>query len=324
LGFSVGEGKTLWKKTGQDRFFIFKLMPTEGFVSCLKDRGTYSRLGEFMVSAGGPLFTLLCLGITWVSWFVIDWSFLGETPAILVRQTLALLMTMTAISLAYNLWPHDGVLSGSSVANDGKQMLAALLGKGYPSANHYQRNLQKFAPVNQARTLPETPEAREAWVRYYSLLMQEDWSQAETILDEATRLPGIHPEEAAAFHDAFADQLFSSREFKKADQAEAHINQALEKLPDSEYLRARKGVLLVFQRFYNDGRRLLNEVLDETNENRIRALCHCYLAIADAGQNEEESGKHHLKQAAKWDPYTPDYVLAHELVHRIPQMRRDL
>ncbi|MGK0186888.1 MAG: tetratricopeptide (TPR) repeat protein [Verrucomicrobiales bacterium] len=305
LGFSVGEGKLLWRGKIDRSFVHLRLLPVEGYVIAVKDAAPLRRSQQILVSAGGPIFTALTLAAVAIAYHSSDFAFLGSTWSILSQQMLAVTMMLLTISLIFNLWPRHGNLNGQFFANDGMQILAALLSKNYPAPAWYQAQLRD---VFHCDAVDETPGASELFLTAQTHHMDGDAAQAMSTIDEALGLPGLTTREQA---------FFLSLAAKFSPQTRSGLDHALEcnerghaLFPDLHHFACELALTQIRLRFYDRGRAVLEEVLAQAQDADTRATAYCTLALADAAQNRREEGLKKMDEARKLTRYCPMLPIA--------------
>ena len=309
VGFSVGEGKMLWRGSIGGDFVHLRLFPTEGYVLAVKESAPVTKTQEFLLSAGGPVFTALTFACVGAAYRWGNFDFLGDTWSVLTSQMLAITMVLLGIDLLYNLWPHYGNLSGEPVANDGMSMLRALLSKAYPRPHWYQARLRAaFRPDEETSASPvpafeETEGAKALLLKAFIHHWDNESDLALRTADEALRVPGLTPQEQA---------LILSEAASFAPQTKAGLDHALEYqerahalFPKLNSFACDLALTQIRLRFYDRGRATLEEVLERSQNSDTRATALCILALADASQKRREDGIKRTQEARKLSPFCP-------------------
>ncbi|MDA0814751.1 MAG: M50 family metallopeptidase [Verrucomicrobia bacterium] len=309
VGFSVGEGRMLWRGKMGGGFVHLRLFPTEGYVVAVKESAPVTKTQDFLVSAGGPIFTALTFACVGAAYRWGNFTVLGETWSVLAWQMLAITMVLLGIDLLYNLWPQYGSLSGAPVSNDGMRMLRALLSKTYPRPHWYQAQLRaafhdgEETSESQAPNFKETAEARTLLLKASIHHWDNESELALMTADETLQLPGLTPQEQALILNEAAS--FAPQTKAGLDLALEYRERAYALFPKMDSFACELAWTQIRLRFYDRGRAILEEVLERSQDNDTRATALCILALADASQNRREDGIKRTQEARKLSPFCP-------------------
>lgn len=301
LGFSVGEGRILWRGKIDHCFVHLRLLPIEGYVIPVKVNAPLLRSHDLLVSAGGPVFTALTLAAVAILYHGVNLESLGPTWSILTQQMLAITMVLLLISLVFNLFPRYGNADGRYFANDGMQILTALFSKNYPQPAWYQQSLRHAFASDE--NIEETPGADEHFLAAQTHHLDGNHDAAEAELEAALRLPGLTKPEKALFLSLSAK--FAPLTRTGLEHALQRNEQASALFPNMHHFTCDLALTQIRLRFYDRGRAALDDVLDQTNEAEIRAQANCIHALADAAQNKREDGLKRLDEARKHNRFCP-------------------
>lgn len=304
LGFCVGEGRLLWAGRISGCFVRLRLFPVEGYVVAVKPEGCERRWQRVLLGAGGPLFTGLCMALAAGLYHRGSFAFLGDTGSVLAGQTMAITATLLGLDLLFNLWPRFASTGGIVTANDGMSILAALLSKDYPAPHWYQARLRDtFGQRGIDHSLTETPGAAEQLLAAAGKHWSGDGQGAAAVLERALQaLPLTRHERALFLSEKAAVALAGSS--PDADTLAA-CEDAHALFPENDSLTCQLAYACIRLRFYDRGRRALEEVLERSSNNEVRAAALCFLALADAAQLRRQDGIRRAREARRIHPFCP-------------------
>ena len=311
LGFSVGEGKLLWEGELAQCFVQLRLLPVEGHVIAVKASGEETRLQHILLSAGGPIFSAILMTVAAALYHWGNFAFLGATWGTLVSQTVAIITVLLGFEVLFNLWPRHANLGGKVIANDGMSILSALLSRDYPEPHWYLARLRNAfgdSDNDERSGLVETQHAAELFLEAHAQYWKGDTDKAIAGLQSGTKIPGLTAHEQAFFLGEIA--TFAVRQKELQDTALECCERAHEMFPENDHFACQLGYTQIYLRFYDRGRRLLEELLERSQDNQARASALCTLALADAAQKRREDGLQRTREARKLYPFCPLLPLA--------------
>ena len=312
LGFSVGEGVKVFERNKNGSFVDFRLVPVSGYVLPFKESGKVTRWQDFAVSAAGPCATLMILLGLILAYQTKPFTFVGEPWSMYCDQCVIIAMVMTIVTLGYNLIPHDGFVGSSTVANDGKQMLASLLRPGYPRDNDYQQQLRALFP-NESR-LYETDAGRDLYAQWLTLMNREKREETFHRLAENIQNPDMPSHEQVLFQFLAGECALLSDKPGIKREALDMLAEACELDEDNLLLRTCYGALCVERQHYIEARRIFMPLSSGEAPVPIRCYSLAWLAIAAVRQNDREGAEKLLAEARRLDPFHPAVARANREV----------
>jgi len=308
LGMSLGEGKVLYKRETDQGFLHLRLLPAEGYVLCVKEEGVETRLQKLMLSAGGPILTLLFVVGCFVAARQGVQSDLGPFVHVLA-QACGVTAMLEIIVLGYNLWPHFALIGSGSVANDGLSMISALRRKGAPWPPFFEQALMMsresadLAAVEEERPIVR-PEAQAVYLRFLLMLYRESSAGPTPLFDLLLPIhPDAPPEERVLFLDACTDLAHTFRKdpryLRRMDES---LEKELQRSPEDPFILSRAGAISVERGEYALARLRLLEAEEAATGTVLKSYCLAWLAFLDSLTGHPREAKEQLELAAKLDP----------------------
>lgn len=224
-----------------------------------------------------------------------------------VLFVLILQLVLTIYSSAYPAWGETG---GSPQPNDALQIVLHWRTRGEKlSRAQFYTDVARYNQIASQGAGAETESAFDDLAAKYPnepdlrlmasglLAAKGRFAEARAIIDDLLRLEPLVAATRAHYIDHLITLFLNYGIAEWASEIDRWSYDALLASPNSVTLRGTRGSVLAELGRNAEARRLLDEVLAETESTTDQVFCHTYLAWLDAQEGKQDSAQKHLETA---------------------------
>jgi hypothetical protein len=302
LAFSVGEGRVIWQKQSTTAYWRIHLLPTSGYIIAVKTSGKEHRWQSFLLSFGGPLFTLLAAVLAWMGWLASKTTSGSEFITIL-GHSCAVLCVLEVLSLGYNVWPRHSTMGDQIVANDGMGMLTSLTDRNFPRPDYSTAVLQ--GALGEEVTVSISSAARDLHLEILRAQIAERHEDARQLWRSLLSLAESSDTEKEGWLAHISQNELTHWNDKGSLAFALECATALtDRQPGKVSYKSWLGALQIENGELFEGRLILQALLKDAPPAESQAFLLSYLGLADLRQHNFHAAVEKYQQAKRLHPWS--------------------